>query len=39
MVLVFWGFVVSSWSLWEPQEKLGVQGSRPTVPEMENGYS
>jgi hypothetical protein len=25
--------------LWEPQEKLGVCGSRPTVLEMENEYS
>jgi hypothetical protein len=37
MVLVLWRFLVSSWRLWEPQEKLGVHGSRPTVPEMENG--
>jgi hypothetical protein len=34
-----WRFLVSSWRLWEPQENLGVNGSRPTVSEMENGYS
>jgi hypothetical protein len=34
-----WGFLVSSWRLWEPQDKLGGHGSRPTIPEMENGYS
>jgi hypothetical protein len=33
------GFLVSSWRLWEPQDKLGVHGLRPTVPEMENRYS
>jgi hypothetical protein len=38
-VSVFGGFLVSSWRLWESQDKLGVHGSRPTVPEMENGYS
>jgi hypothetical protein len=31
MVLMLWGFLVSSWRLWEPQEiKLGVHVSRPT---------
>jgi hypothetical protein len=24
--------------LWEPKEVLGVHCSRPTIPEMENGY-
>jgi hypothetical protein len=38
-VLVFGGFLVSSWRLWEPQQVLGVHGSRLIVLKMENGSS
>ena len=31
--------LVSSWSLWEPQEEEVVHGLKPAVPEMEKGYS
>jgi len=31
--------LVSSWSLWEPQEEEVVHGLKHVVPEMEKGYS
>jgi len=31
--------LVSSWSLWEPQEEEVVHGLKPAVPEMKKGYS
>ena len=31
--------LVSSWSLWEPQEEEVVHDLKPAVPEMEKGYS
>ena len=31
--------LVSSWSLWEPQEEKVVHDLKPVVPEMEKGYS
>ena len=31
--------LMSSWSLWEPQEEEIIHGLKPAVPEMEKGYS
>ena len=38
-VLVIGRFLVSSWSLWEPQDKKLVHGVELAVPEMEKEHS
>ena len=38
-VLVIGRFFVSSWSLWEPQDKKFVHGVKLAVPEMEKEHS
>ena len=39
MVLVIGRFLVSSWSLWEPQDLRIVHGVKLAVPEMEKEHS